>query len=49
MILQVLRIVLTLMAFRQYMYQMSTNNAKLGYYWLIVAIYWFVNFMQVLF
>ena len=38
MILQGLRIVLTLMALRQYIYQMLADNAKLGYYWLIVAI-----------
>ena len=46
MVLQGLRIVLTLMALRQYIYQMLADNAKLGYYWLIVALYWFVNFMQ---
>lgn len=46
MILQVLRIILTLMAAHQCVYQMLANNAKLGYYWLVVALYWFVNFMQ---
>ena len=46
MILQCLRIILTLMALRQYICQTLADNAKLGHYWLIVALYWFVNFVQ---
>ena len=45
-IMQILKIVLTILALRQYFNQMKKDNTDIGYYWLIVALYWFVNFMQ---